>query len=61
MSPVYARPTDPIAVAQQLARELRAFARDLRRDGHFDHADTAEAFARKYGHKYDFTEDRDDR
>ncbi|MFD6400748.1 hypothetical protein [Nocardia sp. NPDC060249] len=55
MSPVYARPFDPEASAQQLRQELRAFARALRRDGHTDHAEHAEALDRKYGPKYDFS------
>ncbi|MFI8977186.1 hypothetical protein ACIGO9_30185 [Nocardia asteroides] len=60
MSPVYARPADPTAIARQLRAELHAFARILRQDGHADHAEHAAALARKYGPKYDSTEEARD-
>ncbi len=49
MSPVNARTPDPAAIAAQLTEELRAFAHDLRWDGHTTAAARAEAIANKYG------------
>lgn len=49
MSPVNARTSDPAAIAAKLRDELRAFAHDLRWDGHTAEAARAEAIADKYG------------